>query len=591
MERRAIGVAIFLVVAAGCGGGGGGTGGTGGTSGHVCVPGASVACACTNGTQGAQVCASNGAAYGACMCSSSPGSAGTNGGAGTTGTGGAGTTGTGGSVGTAGTIGTGGTTGAAGSVVTGGTTGAAGSVVTGGTSGAAGTSGGAGGSGGSGGVSSAGSGGASNSGSAGTSSPGTAGAVTTGSGGTTGTAGTTGAGGTGGICQMAQILSDPTIPTVYLVVDRSTSMFHCLSSSEVVCSDRADTSWSKLKNAVETVITQLDGQVRFGFTTIYGSNPAAGGMCPLIDGTLADNIAPALNNASAIKAQYDNLAWPSANDVVTTGKKLESPAMYAIRAAAKALTVDTSPGARSILFATDGQEDFCDDTLEVCASDSTVGAIQAAFAAKVRTIVFGLQSTQFNLPAGTLGAFANAGAGEPTIASLTAGLDTTAIFDQCTGVAPWRADLTASGHPTTRGPTATVGTYATTAGPTKPFQPNAADQNMLVTQLSAALSGVKSCTFDLSNVNGQTINVDTTKLNQAHVMIEGVEVPVSATNGWNVDAAAPTQLVLSGTACTTWRDPASKKIDLAFPCATPASLATSQFASSTSTAFWYTQAP
>jgi hypothetical protein len=317
---------------------------------------------------------------------------------------------------------------------------------------------------------------------------------------------------------------------------------------------------------MEMVITQLDAQVRFGFTTIYGTNPVGGGMCPVMDGTLSDNIAPALNNAAAIKAKYDDLSWPSATDVSTTGKKIESPAMYAIKAAAKALMADTSPGAKYILFVTDGQEDYCDDALEICASDSTVGAIQNAFAAKVRTIVFGLQSPQFNLPAGVLQAFANAGAGEATVASLPSGQDTTAIFDQCSGVVPWRTDLTASGHPTTHGPTATVGTYATTAGPTKPFQPNAADQNMLVSQLSTALTGVKSCTFDLGNVNGQTITVDTTKLDQAHVKIEGVEIPLSQTNGWNVDAAAPTQLVLSGTACTTWRDPASKKIDLAFPC-------------------------
>ena len=112
-----------------------------------------------------------------------------------------------------------------------------------------------------------------------------------------------------------------------------------------------------------------------------------------------------------------------------------------------------------------------------------------------------------------------------------------------------------------------MGTYATTPGPTRPYKPNAADQNMLANQLSTVITGVKSCTFDLTNINGQTITVDTTKLDQAHVKIDGVEVPLSATNGWNVDAAAPTQLVLSGTACTTWRDPASKKIDLDFPCA------------------------
>jgi len=486
----------------------------------------------------------------------------------------AGTTGTGGSVGTAGTIGTGGTSGAAGSVVTGGTSGAAGSGGAGagggsgasggaGAGGGSGASGGVGAGGGSGGVSTAGSGGAANAGSAGTSGSGTGGTVTT------GTGGTAGAGGSGGVCQTARIQYEPKISTAYLVVDRSTSMFHCLSTNATVCPDKADTSWSTLKNAVETVVTQLESQVRFGFTTIYGSNPTGGGMCPIMNGTLTDNVAPALNNAAAIKAKYDGLAWPNEADVSTTGTKWESPAMYAIRAAANALKADSSPGDKQMVFITDGQEDYCDDSLEICASDSTVGAIQGAFAANVRTLVVGLQTAQFNLPAGTLNAFANAGAGEPTVASLTSGLDTTAIFDLCTGVVPWRADLTASGHPTTRGPTATVGTYSATAGPTKPFQPNAGDQNMLATQLSSALTPVKSCTFDLSNINGKAITVDTTRLNQAHVKIEGVEVPLSATNGWNVDAAAPTQLVLSGTACTTWRAPGSTKIDLEFPCAGP----------------------
>jgi hypothetical protein len=79
---------------------------------------------------------------------------------------------------------------------------------------------------------------------------------------------------------------------------------------------------------------------------------------------------------------------------------------------------------------------------------------------------------------------------------------------------------------------------------------------------------VKSCTFDLNDVGGKTIKVDTMKLGQAKVKIQGTEVPLSTTNGWNVDAAAPTTLVFSGTACTTWRNPASKTIDLEFPCGT-----------------------
>ena len=410
---------------------------------------------------------------------------------------------------------------------------------------------------------------------AGASGPGTAGNQ-----GTAGTQGSGGAGpgvgGTGGsivtnpdassACQSTDYKFEPKIPTVYLVVDRSGSMFHCLSTSELVCSTKSDTSWSKLKDAIEKVLTDLDSSVRFGFTTIFGTNPAGGGSCPLLTGTLADNVPPALNNAAAIKAVYEGLAWPNASDAMNTGKKFESPASEALTATTKALSKITDPGDKYIIFLTDGQEDYCDDALEICASDSTVGALQSAFAANIKTIVFGLQTTQFNLPPGVLQAFANAGAGEPTVPGLMSGLDTTAIFDQCQGVTPWRTDLTASGHPTTRGPTATVGTYGTTKGPTMPFQPNASDQTMLVSQLSAALSGVKSCVFDLNNINGKMIKVDRTQLGKASVAIEGTPVMLDpgGANGWNM--ISDNQLQLFGTACDTWHDPMNNDIMFNFPC-------------------------
>jgi hypothetical protein len=62
------------------------------------------------------------------------------------------------------------------------------------------------------------------------------------------------------------------------------------------------------------------------------------------------------------------------------------------------------------------------------------------------------------------------------------------------------------------------------------------------------------------------IKVDTSKLNQAHVLIQGTEIPLSATNGWNVDVSDPTTLIFSGDACTTWRKPNSTTLDLQFPC-------------------------
>jgi hypothetical protein len=50
------------------------------------------------------------------------------------------------------------------------------------------------------------------------------------------------------------------------------------------------------------------------------------------------------------------------------------------------------------------------------------------------------------------------------------------------------------------------------------------------------------------------------------VLIETTKIPQSATNGWNVDASAPSTLVLSGTACDTWRMPNNNDITFNFPC-------------------------
>jgi hypothetical protein len=365
---------------------------------------------------------------------------------------------------------------------------------------------------------------------------------------------------------MADYTFVPKIPTVYLLVDRSGSMFHCLSgdTGSAVCSDMTNTSWSNLKLAIESVMTQLDSQVRFGFTTVYGTNPMGGGMCPSLQGMLTNNVAPALNNAGNIKTVYDGLAFPP--NSTQMGVKFESPASESIGNVAQALAADTTPGNKYIIFLTDGQPDYCDDSNSLCAPDSVVYQIQKAYAAGISTIVFGVQTSLFDLAPGVLQAFANAGAGEPTIAPLRSGLDANAFYDQCYNgnVAGWIADLTASGKPAVRG--TTLGTYMTTMGPTTPYMPSAANQAQLVSTLSAALSGVKSCTFDLTNLQGKTIKVVRAKLDQASVLVNGTAVPLDTTdtNGW--DVVTDTQLQLFGPACDAWRDPAATDIQFNFPC-------------------------
>jgi hypothetical protein len=366
--------------------------------------------------------------------------------------------------------------------------------------------------------------------------------------------------GVAGACQMANYNFEPKIPTVYVMVDRSGSMFDCLSTpttQEPSCKTADDTAWVKLKTASLTVIESLQADVRFGFAAFTGTNPTGGGMCPMIS-----QVDPALNNQAKIKTLYDSL--PFQPETTESGKKFETPARQALDLIGAKLLADTEPGDKYILFVTDGQPDYCDDANSLCAPDSVVAGLQILKTKGITTIVMGLQSTVNDLPAGILQSFANAGRGEPTVAPLRANSDAFSFYDQCFGVAGWKADLMSSGKTAERG--VTLGTYETTAGPTKPYTPNSSDQAMIVSQLSTALAGVKSCTFDLSNVNGQSIKVDLNTLSAASVSIEGKSVEQNATTGWSMASAS--QLVLNGASCDTWRSPSSNKIDFNFPCNT-----------------------
>jgi hypothetical protein len=375
-------------------------------------------------------------------------------------------------------------------------------------------------------------------------------------------------------CQQKDVMFTPTNPTVYLLVDRSGSMFHCLTGStgDAVCADMTNTSWYNLKTAIEAVLPQLDSQVRFGFSTVYGTNPTGGGSCPSIQGMLTNNVAPALNNAGPIAALYDGLPFPPNSTQV--GIKFESPISESLGNVTKALTSDADPGSKYILFITDGQPDYCDDSNGLCAPDSVVWQLQKASTAGISTIVFGIQTSLFDLAPGVLQAFANAGAGEPTIAPVRAGGTTFDFYDQCDGVAGWASDLAASGQTPARG--VTLGTYMTTMGPTVPYTPSASDQSMLVGQLSKALSGVRSCTFDLS-----TFTIDTSKLSEAQVyLVDGsgnknvLKLDSSQTNGWYMTdittnsqgTMTATTLQLFGPACDQLKSPSTVDIKFNFPC-------------------------
>jgi len=440
------------------------------------------------------------------------GSAGTSGG--TAGTNGAGAAGTNGS-GAAGTTGTGAA----------GTTG----------SGAAGTNG---------------------SGVAGTNGSDVAGTNGTGVAGTTGsgTAGTTGSGVDASVsdaaCQSASYTFAPKIPTVFILVDRSGSEF----------TDATTGTFFNLRTAVLQVLQQLNTtgtQMRVGLGAFVGDH--ATGVCVAdFDSVAIGDIA---TNYTAIANKYNALG-----PLLPFGSKADTPMSAVIPMVKASLQADTGTGQKYMLVVTDAESDFCDDGNSLCPTDAVTYRIQDMFAANIGTLVIGLPSqlgsgTAFNTSA--LHDFANAGAGltvaVPTVGGVSSATD---IYNQCNGYAPWKTLWTAAAR---TGMTA-LSTYGTPGGAATVFAPTTTSTTDLANQIAAAISGVKSCSFDLSDVNGKSLKVDLTKLAQANIKIQGTTVPQDATNGWSM--SSPSELVLNGTACTTWRMPNNNNIDFAFPCST-----------------------
>jgi hypothetical protein len=118
---------------------------------------------------------------------------------------------------------------------------------------------------------------------------------------------------------------------------------------------------------------------------------------------------------------------------------------------------------------------------------------------------------------------------------------------------------------TPAGPFPTIGTYAATSGTAIVYKPDVTNQQSLVNEISRALSGVKSCTFDLNDLGGKMLNVNLAMLDQVAVKIMGTAISLDSTNGWRMNSASELELV--GAACNTWRQQQITDIKIDIPCA------------------------
>ena len=324
-------------------------------------------------------------------------------------------------------------------------------------------------------------------------------------------------------------------------------MFDCAGSpvSSATCADQNNTPWAILRTGALSVVEDMQATVRFGFGAFTGD--VAMNQCPLFE-----QVSTGLNNHAAISALYGPLG-------AITGKA-ETPVGAALDRAKAILDADSTAGPKYILFVTDGEPDYCNDGVAICAVDSVVGRLQSLRTSGITTLIFGIQNGgATGVPLPTLQAFANAGAGQPVIPVVPTGYELAAISDQCQTNQPWRGDLTAAGKTFARG--VAVGDYASGAGGAATvYQPNPADAQALEALIATTVGALKSCRFDL--VNG--LAVDLSKVDQASVRIENQPIPRDDTNGWRM--INPMRLDLVGTACALWRQPTSRSIDFQFPC-------------------------
>jgi hypothetical protein len=395
-------------------------------------------------------------------------------------------------------------------------------------------------------------------------------AGTNGSGGRGGPGGDVGIAGTTGTpnpdaaaCQQMDVKFLPEIPDVYVLVDRSGSEFDSSTCSSTTMSYTGGNFFT-LKTAVLQVVQNLQGQVRFGFGSFVGDH-ATGTCVPGLTPTPAQ-LPIALYNYSAINTLYGPLGSLS-----PCGAKADTPAVSVLPTIKSALLAEpataTNPmtnamytvGKKYVLFVTDSETDFCDDGEAACPADAVTYRLQDLYANGIGTLVIGLPASSSSgdtIAPSVLQNFANAGDGQPV--APPQGYTPTMLHNDCQGVPGWAATFSAAGG-TGINPLAT---YATTGGTAMVFAPtSASDVTALTNQITSAIQGVKSCTFDLSKF---TINLQ--KLSEGNVFINGAVVPLDPNNANGWDMVSASQLQLFGSACDTWRNPSSTDIRFDFPC-------------------------
>ncbi len=317
------------------------------------------------------------------------------------------------------------------------------------------------------------------------------------------------------VCADISATPSRVVPTVVLLVDRSSSMDDdpFFDDGDVVV-ERWDAVQTALigNGSTEGLIEPLEGIVRFGLTTYSAfdtdNNGTPEGACPRVEALPANGVSPisaALNNYTAISGAYPGIG--ALQDETPTGES--------VAAVVAALVADPNVGRAIIVLATDGEPDSCEDPNpgnNSAARQLVYDAVESAYDDHdIETYVIAVAG-EGSVSSDHLRQVANLGQG-------FAQADATERF----------------------------------------FRP--ANVPDLVTALQGIVGGNIPCEVTLNGT------VTPTAACSGTVTLNGAPLACTGPNGWTfIDDANDNTIRLNGTACITWRTDPNADLEASFPC-------------------------
>ncbi len=344
----------------------------------------------------------------------------------------------------------------------------------------------------------------------------------------------------GKVCNEKGITFEKVVPSVLIMVDRSTSMFAMdLPNGGSPEFGMYDDRWEALRGALGA-LEPLSDEVAFGIATFTG----VPGTCPLLEHL--DEVSPALGDFQRISAAL----LPSEEAI--PGSASETPTKEAILAGAEALSQVNIEGPKYLLVVTDGEPDTCNVPNPQCGQDAAIGAAQAAYAGGVTTYVVGLPDK--DLGTKFLNDLAHAGQGlevqPPESDELWCIQQELQLesFD----FTNWRAS--AEG---------TYGADGLTYAEELYFQPT--DVEALRAQLTQLIAGVRSCAFEMdTGVNRAQASKGAVQLQMAGGAT--VDLVHEDANGWVLSTDNDYTIELQGSACEQIQSEEAAGVLIEFPC-------------------------